>query len=177
MKKLFAIIVCAILMISVACAEDYSKMSTEELQTALDAIRNELLTRDPAFGENYILYDDGEIQLYFTGTYSARDHSFDKDVVVVEFDAILVNKSQNNVRLVIGDCYVNGWSASASEELGSLKAGKKAKGTIRINTSAVTSKGISKELEEIELEFVIRNADTKKNITDVTVKTIQFPLK
>ena len=177
MRKLVAILACLVFMFSCAMAEDYSKMSDEELQGIIDAIRSELLLREPSFGENYLLYDENDIQIYLTGTYSARAHSFDKDVVVIEFDAILINNSGNDVYLDIEDCYVNGWSASSSSEIGSVKAGKKAKGAIRVNSSAVTEKGVGTELEEIEWTFRFIDPDNYKNLTEKTEKTVRFPLK
>jgi|GEM_PF-339106 len=181
MKKVLVLVLSLLLLVSlfpvVSLAEDYSAKTTEELQAAIDAMRNELLTREPGFGENYVLYDENDIQIVLTGTYSVRAHSFDKDVVVVNFDAILINNSDKALHVDFVDCYVNGWSATASSELGYVKAGKKAKGSIRVNTSAVTEKGIDKELEEIEFSFCFLDPENYSKISETIEKTVRFPFK
>lgn len=174
MKKAFSLFLAFVLVFSfsVAFAEDYSKMTSDELQRIIDSAQNELFRRNNKFSENCTLYDDNNIQLYLTGKCSIRDHSFDEGVKVVEFEAIFINDSDQNISLRITDCYVNGWSASASNEFHTVKAGKKAKGTIRIDTSAIQK---MEDFEEIEWTLCFKNADNSKTF-DEADNTVCFPL-
>ena len=68
LKKLICLLVALVLCLPVyAAAEDFSAMSTEELQTLIDQARAELLNRELATAEKTVIVEADGITVTLTG--------------------------------------------------------------------------------------------------------------
>ena len=174
MRKLIALLVTIIMLFSCsALAEDYSSMTDDDLHSMLNSIRNELLKRDLVYNEKIVLFDQDDVQVYLTGDCDFR-------LPYTKLYAVVINNSTNPVRFAFANDYkisVNGWEVWGDPDyLGTTSPGKKQKGYINIKMEDAEVASFE-EIEEIELNFVLMNAETRKPISSAPTVVVQFNQK
>lgn len=178
MKKLFALVLVALLLIPSAWAETdlasldpsaFAQATDEALQHVIDLARNELFRRqnEKTDGMTYLADQDG-ILFYLTGNYRIKNYP-DDSFFYLEY--ILINDSDAQVSAKKESCYLNGWVSPLSVGC-TVDPGKKIKDEFLIK---LTDFGITsiEEIEEVEMTLYLRNAETSKKTYLPTV-TLYF---
>ena len=155
--------------ISPSLAEDYSKMSTNELHDIQKSIRSELLKRDLVIGNKTRLFEQDGVSLYLTGDY--------KDTLLgFQLNVIIINDSDKKISICPEDTKVsvNGWEIPCMTNT-QVNAGKKLKGyfVFNLENADIIS---SDDIEEIELRLYIYDHDNYTRISTLEPIIIQFPL-
>ncbi len=168
MKRVLAILCSLMLISSFAWAEDYSAMTTEELHTAIDLMRNELLKRDLVIGEKLLLFEEGGVSLYLTGKYEVSKNG------ILDLETLLINDNNEKVEVFADDntASINGWDVACHPSI-DANPGKKSKGRFQI---WLVGAEIStyEEIEELELRLHYRIG---KECTRFEPITLQFPMR
>lgn len=147
---------------------DVSSMTDEQLHKIIDLAKNELLKRELIAQEKLIIFDQDGVQLYLTGEYKFR-------LPYMELNAVVINNS--DVTVAFSTDYkvsVNGWEVWGDPDyLGKTSPGKKHKGnfTIKIEDAEV---GSFDEIEEIEFNLTLVNADTNRVISTAPTVTVHY---
>ena len=145
MKKALALLLCIIVMCGVAIAEDYSALSTEDLQTQINLMRNELVKRELVAGEKVLIFDKNGVQIYLTGEYEEKSSG------KLRLKTIIINDSKEEVA-INPELSVNGWDVGCSGWKTDANAGMKAKGYFDFSISAADISSYS-EIEEIVFRY------------------------
>lgn len=169
MKKLvsFALVFLFLFSTAYAAGIDWASMTDEELQTALNEIRNEITNRSLRAENMAVLFESNGITVYLTGENEI-------EWMGLEIGAIIVNDSNKKVDIQIDDAYVNGWAVEALG-ISDTASGKKQKGEFiiyEIEDAFVTD---IKDIEEIEITFYIYDSENYERIATLDPITIVLP--
>lgn len=154
LKKIVAILFACIFVFSTtsAYATDYSSLSDNELRQIFNNARNELVKRGFKVEKKTVFFDQNNIQIYING-----DIKIDKlyswgDDYYLYLPIVIVNDSDKNINVIFGDSSLNGWITDVTNPIGSIPAGKKAKGDLLFE---LENTEIEKLLDFEEAEFTI----------------------
>lgn len=161
MKKIIIpIIICIlVLLYSVVYADDYSSFSDEELNTQLNAIRNELIARGYSTENKRLLLDQSGVQIYYDEDASTelRVDRHLGDTKNFYIPIIIINNTDKIIMTTLEHTSVNGWSAYGTVSSAEVPIGKKSKSKLyfRVDELGINS------IDEIEdVEFSIRVYDS-----------------
>lgn len=172
MKKFVSIVMVLVLLYSVSFAEeiDWANMSDDAIQSIIDAGRNELIKRQPVFGEKVMLIDQDGLQVYLTGKYDYLDYG--EDSQYFQLEVVYINDSDTRQAISIDDVYVNGWSIYGGV-LSAIDPGKKVKDTLGFD---VTDAEITayEDIQEIQLSFHSYSDETYDTLSVFGPVTVQF---
>ena len=159
MKKIIALCLSCLLLLSAALAADYATMTDEELKAEHDAIRSELFARGYSAEAGTVLLDKGGILVYMTGDPVISQRYSHKDSLYLTVPVIIINRSSRDIsHIYMGNESVNGWAVTGYFDPDDIPAGKKAKGEIRFDLSETD---ITEEdgFEDMEFSFTIQDND------------------
>ena len=170
MKKILSLSIVLMLMLQAVVFADaessqYSDMTTENLQTILDNVRNELFLRSIKLEPDQVFYDDGSVKVYLTGKWE-----YPKDIGLgrfLRFEICVINQSDVKISLEYDKTYINGWEVG-HVVLGKVEAGKKKKLDLVFKGLDADLQS-AEEVDEVEFQFTVYNAETKKPIKTVPV--------
>ncbi|MDD6966250.1 MAG: hypothetical protein PUK18_01920 [Firmicutes bacterium] len=173
LKKLICLLVAVVLCLPIyAAAEDFSAMSTEELQTLIDQARAELLNRELAMAEKTVIVEADGITVTLTGEVDL-EAAYD-DTMTLKLNVIVTNTSDKDMAACLDSVYVNGWEGWGFSSF-ELAAGKKAKDTIEVYEVDVDAELTAlEELETIEFHFYTYDPNSYETVTDDIVTTVHF---
>jgi len=158
MKKMLSCLLIAVLLTvpALALAEgvDFSAMTDAEIQSVIDAGRNELLKRSLILDGETLVFEQEGISLYLTGEMRMTDSGF------LYVKAVLVNDSEITVSLINKACSVNGWMAFMNG-IGDTAPGKKSSGELQFNVKD-TDIASTEDVKEIEFCIDVFDKDTPK---------------
>ncbi len=159
MKKVFAILLAAMLLCGTCVAEglDYASMTDEQLHAVVDAARNELATRELVAGGKVLLFDQEGVQVYLTGDFTADAFATDT-MRFMRAPVIVINNSEKNINVSIDSMSVNGWEVN-SAGFSKISAGKKQKDELYFNAVETDVEAVE-GIETIEITFKLSDADT-----------------
>lgn len=148
MKKVLSVIVALLLLCSAASAEtSVENMTDEEIYTAINMLKNELLTRIAHVEEKTFIVDNDEITIYCTG--SGSINYSDKVLLEVVF---INNSTDKEIGVGFDHIVINGWEVDSYSQLAPINPGRKKKANISL---AYKDADLSsyQEIEEIGLTF------------------------
>lgn len=173
LKKLICLLVALVLCLPVyAAAEDFSAMSTEELQTLIDQARAELLNRELATAEKTVIVEADGITVTLTGEVDLETN-YD-DTKTLKLNVTVTNTSDKDMAVSLDSIYINGWEGWGFSSF-ELAAGKKTKDTIEIYEVDVDAELTAlDQLETIEFHFYTYDPNSYETMTDGIVSTVYF---
>lgn len=134
MKKLIAAFISMMLLFSAASAEYMvESMTDDQIYSAINILRNELLVRFQSNAGKVFIVDDDLVSIYFTGKWT-EDEGYHGKVKEKYFapEIVLVNKTEKTVNLIFDRFAVNGWEMSYASPIIDIGAGNKKKGNVQI---------------------------------------------
>lgn len=160
MKKLVSLFLVVILIMTtvVAFADDYSSMTDEQLKAEYNAIRNELLVRGFKAENKKVIVDQSGIQIYINGDIKLEKRYAWDTTYSLFIPVVFINNSAVVTEMIVKDASINGWSTDSSDDIGSVPAGKKAKGNLIFE---LTDTDVEKLSDFTDVEFSINVYDDK----------------
>ena len=164
MKRLICALLAALMLLcGMAVAEeiDFASMDDSALHAMIDGARNELTKRELIAAENTVLFEQDGVTVYLTG-----DHEvWGSDSYYLDMGVVLVNDSEKTVFLTVNTAYINGWEVYGGG-ITDTDAGKKQKANLDFG---ISDAGITtyEEIEEIEINFWLCDAETYETIAEV----------
>lgn len=173
MKRLISLFLSLLLFVpTLASAENYASMTTDELFSILDAVRVELTNRELDSNEEKVLVDADGIKWYIKGD-PILSQSWNGSYTLT-INTIITNSSNLNLGINLNELYINGWSVS-NLACPSLAAGKKEKYEITLyNVDVDCELSNITQLEDIEFHCYTFNADSYATLTSDIVTRFLF---
>lgn len=165
MKKIVTIILTFMLItnISMAFAADYSSMTDEQLKEAYSVIRNELLVRGFKAENKKVIVDQNGIQIYINGDIKLeKKYSWDTTFSLY-IPIVFINNSSVVTNMIVKYASVNGWKTDSSDDIGSVPAGKKAKGNLIFELTDTDVEKLS-DFADVEFSVNVYNDNTWKDL-------------
>ena len=152
MRKVVALLLVVLFVaMTSAYAEDYSAMTTEDLQKTMDSIKEELVSRQIEESGRILVADEYGVKIYFDG--------FTKDVMDDEFIRFLVlNNSAETYPLVVSikQLYVENWDVLSNGYLQTLEPGKNGVGEAWMSwEKCITANEDTASKVDVQFEFQI----------------------
>ena len=141
-------------------APDFSAATVDEILEVLNAIRNELVSRDLVQREDVVLIDENDVKLYLTGKYEIEEYS--SGTVYIELEAVVVNNTDKKIGVRPDSSSVNGWDVDYSG-ISDVSAGKKKKGEIELKISDADISTFE-EIEDVELTMLVYDGENYQTI-------------
>lgn len=171
MKKLISALLVALMLLSVtlAVAEgiDFASMTDDELLAVIDGARNEQAKRILTAAADTVIVDQDGVTIYLTG--NNRIDEYGPELFI---EAVVVNDTDKNIDVYVDSASVNGWNVEAYG-ITETSAGKKQKGEFSAYLDDAEVSTIE-EIEEIELELYIADADEIERISENIPVTLNF---
>lgn len=171
MKKVLAFLLAVLFacMICTAGAEgtDFTAMSEDELHALVDGARNELAKRELVAAEDTVILEQDGVTVYLTGA-----HNVSSDGAYLYLEAVVVNDSDKKVSVSVDSACINGWDVYGGG-IGETSAGKKQKGEFDFSLGDAEISSFE-EIEELELELYLYDADAWERISDNIPVTLTF---
>lgn len=171
MKKIFACLLAALLLISITTtiAEemDFASMSDDELHALVDGARNELAKRELSAAEDTVILEQDGVNVYLTGNKEIQDYSNE-----LQIEAVVVNDTNKNISVIIDSASVNGWNVFGSG-ISTTTAGKKQKGSFWLYLDGADVSALE-EVEDVELSLYLYDDDSYETIGDKLTVELHF---
>ena len=166
MRKIVMILLCVSLLFSCAMAEDYSKMTNDDLRAAIDLMRNELVKRELTSEEKILLFSEKGVSLYLTGEYEIKRDE-------IRLLAIVVNDGSEKVDIYsdYSTISVNGWDVFCSTNL-SANGGKKSKGYFEFKPADADISSFE-EITDIEFHIYYKIDGQRTHLDPIPVQYTQ----
>ena len=136
-------------------APDFSAASEVEILEVLNAIRNELVSRNLIQHEDLVLVDENGVKVYLTGKYEIEEYS--SGSIYVELEAVVINDTDKKIGVRTDSSSVNGWDVDSSG-ISDISAGKKKKGEIELKISDADI-STYEEIEDVELTMLVYDGE------------------
>ena len=173
MKRMIALLVAlSMMLIPVFACADYASMSDDELQTALNLIRAEIVKRAEAKEGKQILAEADGITVTLKGEPMWKKSY--NDTHYIELQVTVVNSSDEAVGIRENDTYVNGWKVDCDFST-NLEPGTKTKETIKMyKVDEDTDLECLDDLEDIKIIFLTFEGKTFHTKTKNIAATITY---
>lgn len=153
---------------ALAEGNDYSALTTTELQDIIAVVRNELLERSAlSEGKVFLTDEAADVQIYLTG-------KGDYDWNGYALEMVVINNGDRSISIEFNNIVVNGWETITfrGAYVKDIGAGHRKKAAIPLALDKTDVSSIS-EVEEVELVFRIYDAlngdDTLKRYGPITI--------
>ena len=157
MKKIIAmmLLICMVWGMAVANAEDYSSMSTDELNQTVGALQNELISRQLENGGKILVLDDYGVKIFFDGFSESSAMGS-----VIRF--IVMNNSEETFPLVVAveELYIENWEVLRNGYVQTLEPGKNGVGEPMMDWSkCLTADQDSASKIDVKFSFSLDKGD------------------
>ncbi len=170
MKKALSVLFASLLLFTSfhSLADTYSEMTNEDLQAVMDTVRNELFLRSLKLEPDQVLYDFDGVKVYLTGKWEYQeDYGMGR---YLKYEIAVINQTDVAISLSYDRTYINGWEVGHIflGKSGTIEAGKKKK-TDLVFAALDADITDTAQIDEIEFDFTVSNAETKKPIKTVPI--------